>query len=349
MANTPKDNNNYIALEIISNKKNHFTLNICNNSDSCLEIEVKSSDNIYNLTYSGKFTLTSLKKLCKYFMMCESIEEVICSMKPLIGKSNLIEKNNEIDLLIPINHPLCKEALLTIPQKAKEVSESINELYKLIVNLKNIINSQQESINKQQEEIKELKKRIEILELQNGKYIEKNIEEDNGLNDSLILLDNKKSKESIKNWINRDKNLYFKLIFRKSRDGINCSDFHKHCDAQGPTVCLIRTTKNYKFGAYSSIFWQSSYKLSNENEGIVFLLSIDLNQKFEKIKKGAIQFSDYNYGPCFGDGGGCLYLKSDLNYGFIQNSNFLTNCELTHGEEKDFQVDEFEVFKVEFM
>ena len=243
MANTPKDNNNYIALEIISNKKNHFTLNICNNSDSCLEIEVKSSDNIYNLTYSGKFTLNSLKKLCKYFMMCESIEEVICSMKPLIGKSNLIEKNNEIDLLIPINHPLCKEALLTIPQKAKEVSESINELYKLVVNLKNIINSQQESINKQQEEIKELKKRIEILELQNGKYIEKNIEEDNGLNDSLILIDNKKSKESIKNWINRDKKLYFKLIFRKSRDGINCSDFHKHCDAQGPKFVLCEQIK----------------------------------------------------------------------------------------------------------
>ena len=349
MSNTPKDNNNYITLEIISNKKNHFTLNICNNSDSCLEIEVNSSDNIYNLSYVGKFTLNSLKKLCKYFMMCESIEEVICSIKPLIGKSNLIEKNNEIDLLIPINHPLCKEALFTIPHKAKEVSDSINELYKLIDNLKNIINNQQESINKQQEEIKELKKRIEILELPNGKYIGKNMEEYNGLNDSLILSDNKKSKESIKNWINRDKKLYFKLIFRKSRDGINASDFHKHCDNQGPTVCLMRTTKNYKFGAYSSISWQSSYKLSNEDEGRVFLFSIDLNQKFEKIKNGSIQFSINDYGPCFGERGGCLYLKNNLNCGFIQNSNFLSNCELTHGEEKDFQVDEFEVFKVEFI
>jgi len=41
-------------------------------------------------------------------------------------------------------------------------------------------------------------------------------------------------------------------------------------------------------------------------------------------------------------------LENDLNVGHISNSNFLTNCELTYGE-KNFKVDEFEVFKVEFI
>ena len=47
------------------------------------------------------------------------------------------------------------------------------------------------------------------------------------------------SKISIKNWINKDKEIKFNLIFRKSRDGENCSDFHRHCDNQGSTLCLI--------------------------------------------------------------------------------------------------------------
>jgi len=219
-------------------------------------------------------------------MMCESIEDVICSIKPLINNSNLVEKNDEIDLLIPINHPLCERALFTIPIKIKEISESLNELYKLINNLKNIINNQQEFINKQQDDINDLKRRIETLENKNkGNIIEKKIYENNTLNDSLILLNNNKSKISIKNWINKDKEIKFELIFRKSRDCENCSDFHRHCDNQVSTLCLIKTTKNYKFGAYSSIPWESSYKLSNDNEGKIFLFSVDLNKKFEKIRE----------------------------------------------------------------
>ena len=229
------------------------------------------------------------------------------------------------------------------------MSDSINELYKLINNLKNIINNQKEFINKQQVEINELKRRVETLENENKENIIEKMDENNGLNDSLILLNNNNSKISIKNWIDKDKKIKFKLIFRKSRDGSNCSDFHRHCDNQRATLCLIKTNKKYKFGAYSSIPWQSSYKLSNDYDGKVFLFSVDLNKKFEKIREGNIQFSDKNIGPSFGNAGGCLYLDNNLNKGYTSNSNFLTKCELTHGEEKNFKVDEFEVFKVEFI
>ena len=343
MINTPKYNTNNITLEILSNKSNRYSLNLFNNSYSYLEIEIKPVDKNSNSIYAKKFSLDEIKKLRKYFLICESLEDVICSIKPTIDKSNLIEKNREIELLIPINHPLCKEALFEIPQKAKEVTNSINELYNSINDLKYIINDQQEIISKQQKEINELKKRIEILE--NSK--KENIKENNGLNDSLIISNDKKTRMSIKNWIDKNQKIKFELIFRKSRDGQNCHDFHRYCDNQGATLCIIQTTKKYKFGAYSSIPWQSSFKLSKENEGNVFLFSLDLNRKFDKIKEGTVQFSDSDFGPCFGDNGGCLYLQADLNDGCIQNSNFLTNCELTHGEEKDFKVEEFEVFKVE--
>ena len=154
MINTPKYNTNNITLEILSNKSNRYSLNLFNNSYSYLEIEIKPVDKISNSIYAKKFSLDEIKKLSKYFLICESIEDVICSIKPTIDKSNLIEKNREIELLIPITHPLCKEDLFAIPQKAKEVTNSINDL-------KYIINDQQEIISKQQKEINELKKRIE--------------------------------------------------------------------------------------------------------------------------------------------------------------------------------------------
>ena len=73
-----------------------------------------------------------------------------------------------------------------------------------------------------------------------------------------------------------------------------------------------------------------------------------MNKKFDKIDKGNIAYTNREHGPCFGDGGGCMYLKKNLNEGFTKNYNFLTNCELTHGEEGDFKVEEFEAFKVIF-
>ena len=341
MSNNPIGNNIIIS-EIKSNKNNPYTLCIFNNSDSNLEIQIKPVQNISKIIFSKKFTLEQIQQLSKYFLLCESITDIICTIKPIINKSNLIEKNGEIDIIIPINHPLYKEALFTIPQKAKDVTESINELYESINDLKKIINNQQMLINEQKNEIEKLNKRIDSLENKN------NMEEYYDLNNSFILLNNQKYKESIKNWIDKNKKIKFKLIFRKSRDGSNSSNFHIYCDNQGATLCLIQTNKKYKFGGYSSIPWQNSYKLSGENEGNVFLFSLDLDRKYDKISEGDIQFSDKNYGPCFGKGGGCLYLREDLNKGFISNSNFLTNCELTHGEQGDFIVEEFEVFKVEF-
>jgi len=44
-----------------------------------------------------------------------------------------------------------------------------------------------------------------------------------------------------------------------------------------------------------------------------------------------------------------IFLYQDLNSGYIQNSNFLNNCELTKGEKGDFIAKEFEVYKVEFV
>ena len=55
--------------------------------------------------------------------------------------------NNEINLIIPLNHPICPQIIFNIKQK--DISELMNEIY-------NIINNQQNEKNKLNNEINNL-------------------------------------------------------------------------------------------------------------------------------------------------------------------------------------------------
>ena len=68
--------------------------------------------------------------------------------------------NNEINLIIPLNHPLCPQIIFNIKQKKKEILELINEIY-------NIINNQQNEINKLNNEIYKLNNELYNLEEMN--------------------------------------------------------------------------------------------------------------------------------------------------------------------------------------
>ena len=60
-----------------------------------------------------------------------------------------INLNNEINLIIPLNHPICPQIIFNIKQKQKDISELMNEIY-------NIINNQQNEKNKLNNEINNL-------------------------------------------------------------------------------------------------------------------------------------------------------------------------------------------------
>jgi hypothetical protein len=51
----------------------------------------------------------------------------------------------------------------------------------------------------------------------------------------------------------------FKLLFRSGSAGTpaTATSFHSRCDAQGPTVTLIRDTDGNVFGGYTSVNWSS--------------------------------------------------------------------------------------------
>ena len=52
------------------------------------------------------------------------------------------------------------------------------------------------------------------------------------------------------------------MIYKATVDGFKGSDFHRKCDNKGKTLTLIKTTKGYIFGGFTSESWggNSGYK-----------------------------------------------------------------------------------------
>jgi len=335
------------SIKIESNSNVKYNIEFIGYS-SYLNIKILNDEE--SKVYEQKFSMDKIKLISKYFLICESISDVISSIEPNIKQSNLIEENNNIHLIIPLNHPLCKEAIFIIHETIKIFSP--NELFNIITELKNNNKNQQNIINKQQEtinllwvNINELNERVKILE--NKIKETKNENDDNySLNNSKIILNDKEKEKTIRNWINPNQNIKFELLFRKSRDGSSCKIFHQYCDNKGPTLTLVETTKGYKFGGYTPYSFQSSTGYSPKSDNKTFIFSLNLMKKFTKIKNDSLLFFDSSFGPCFGKGGSDFYLDNNLDIGFTVDSSFLTKSELTNGEPGKFEVNELEIYKV---
>ena len=72
----------------------------------------------------------------------------------------------------------------------------------------------------------------------------------------------------------KDTKKEFTLIYKASRDGYLCNDFHSKCDKEGPTVTIIQSNIGYKFGGYTSIDWDISVNSYKKDE-LAFLFSLN--------------------------------------------------------------------------
>ena len=177
-------------------------------------------------------------------------------------------------------------------------------------------------------------------------------------NESSSILNNEISKQNIIiNWI-KDKvkkdSIQFELIFKMSIHGNTAYDFHKYCDNAGPTLILIKTTKDKIFGGFTPLNWkeesEKGVKFDESNE--TFIFSLNLMKKYDMIDyKGKEAIKCWNkMGPVFSNDFGLFEnLKKGESYANTY-SNFLSNnnLELTggKGKNKEFETKELEVYKV---
>jgi hypothetical protein len=152
----------------------------------------------------------------------------------------------------------------------------------------------------------------------------------------------------------------WKLLYRGSRDGFRASNFHEKCDNQTNTLTLIETTKDFIFGGFTPIAWDSSSGSKSDNSGKSFLFSLKNPRKSELRKfmlmsgQNAI-YCTSSYGPWF-PGNHDMIVYDNCN---TSNSNY-TNLggsyvndtgidgKLVFTGEQYFTVKEIEVFTIIF-
>ena len=101
------------------------------------------------------------------------------------------------------------------------------------------------------------------------------------------------------------------LLFRGSRDGWKCIDFHSRCDNKGATVVLFKTDKNKRCGGYTSANWHSGGKW--ESDKSAFLFSLDLKRKFSITNPLHTIACFSTHGPYFGHNQDLSAVHEDFN------------------------------------
>ena len=101
------------------------------------------------------------------------------------------------------------------------------------------------------------------------------------------------------NWINPNKEIKVKLLYRVSRDGDGPDIFHKYCDNKGPTILFAKISNGYRFGGVSGISWNCYGRWIKDKDA--FLFSLNNKLKFINNNTETTVYHGNDCGPDFGD------------------------------------------------
>ena len=327
-----------IDLKIEITKDEVYDLSLKNSSNSLL-ININKENCFPKLEYFKEFSLKELSQNSKFFKVFDDINTVIEGLKETFeNKKPQIQKEKEfIRLIIKPTLLALGESNLIIPIKKPDDKSIIAELCNVV--------------NNQGKEIESLKKTLNIL-VEKVEKLEQNQYKRKLKAMNTLLGDIIKTEEQynlICDWINREKNFNFKLLYKASTDGDTKNIFHKKCDNQGPTVSIIESKDGHIFGGYASQSWdKNTHFISDVNS---FLFNINAKRKYpgsnnSGIKNGYIcnfgcqkweELYLYDQFLSSGPRDGCYNGGDGYN---------LQNYEISGGK-GSYSVKEVEVYKVE--
>ena len=321
----------------IEEEKKKYNL-IVYNSSSTLVITISEGGDLLKKEYSKEFTLKDLSQNGKFFKLFDDIASCIISLKETFEnkKPRIKEENNYIELTIIPLLTAMGETTLIIPIKKSDDKEIINNLCDII--------------KVQANDIKDLKERVNILEEKMKKLEENNIIKRIKNKDGLIgdIIKNEEQYNLICDYIDKNKDFKFELLYKGTLDGDTYNIFHKKCDNQGPTISIIESTDGQIFGGYASKSWDINSK-SDIPDPDSFLFNINIKKKYcVSNNKGLFKSIGYIC-DIGGDSFHELWLDNNYlsKYGWCDNGNGFNfkNYELSGGK-KQFKVKEYEVYKV---
>ena len=343
-----------------------------------LKITFSCSNQILPINYENSYKKSELIQLSNYFSKFNSINEIFRNISILISEekyslSKVNENSTNKIILNLIPDPIEDkyddqlEITFNLPLLKISTESLVKNLYEIIANMSSQINSLNEKVKNletdhvSQNQILNSNKNMEKLTNKLNKYNKlvldlnndnKFLERAKIVMSNNILIDGKNEKNLFKNWINKG-NIKLSLIYKATVDSDFAGAFHYKCDDHSPTITIIRTDQELRFGGYTTKTWNCDNDCKEDNEAFLFSLN---NKKKYNVKKGTecAIYCNKDYGPSFGEGFDlCLcdnymgingsYSHFPTSYGKGYKSNELT------GGNFSFRVLDAEVYQVEFL
>ena len=329
-------NNNIYIIELNKKEENNkIIIQIINESNlSEKYITEFSSEYFISLTdiFKNK-TLSEIEKILKNLLDNKKY-------KLLFNQNNItIEFDIEIPFVdtIKIFLEIYKETLFSEIQLKKLISPLDDKISLLIDKIKTLEEKNKEIINK-----------LNSLQEENNKL--KNIENENCIfngKPSKIVISNDEIK-FLKEIIPNNK---FNLLYRATIDGDSFKTFHSKVDGKAPTIILIKTSKDKKWGAYTNNPWSSTGGCDDHPKATYFLFSISNQKKYirkEGITRSVCGGGKIRFCDTMGISTGSNILANNSGEEDAGNSaryeNYIVDYEITGS--KSFTCIEVEVYEV---
>ena len=299
---------------------------------NALVINVSEDESVPLINYNSKFSINDLLKFSKYFKLFDSIEELMPEIKNLCNENNIKIKKNKTSVILTLSLPLkvVEEVNLTIPQAEIDSKQ-------VIIDLCSTVN--------------ELKKKIKLLESNqiSDEQLEINLK-------SKDILLNEEEKKMVCDWIlkrmkSEGKKVQMTLLYKLTSHGDSASTFHSYCNNKGYTLSLIRNTKGYRCGGFTTQSWSSSGNYRSDQNA--FLFSLEYKEYYTTYDGQNAIYDVSSYGPTFGNGHD-LYIANSCSQNNSSYCNFPygysgTKSRCLSGGFYSFKVNEIEVYKIDII
>lgn len=310
----------------------------------------------------NKFSYNELIELIKPLKVNDNIDELYKNLIEFFNSNEYmwkeIENEDKIELIIKIynNKGIKENYSLFLKPTEQDFKKTRKLIIKKIVNLENenkILFEEnkklKENNSKLTEEIVNMKKEIEKI----NNFLLDKINSEKLISNSQIIT-NIEEIQFVFNNIERQslkKIKELKLLYRASENDGSSKLFHQKCDGKAPTITIIHSKNNYKFGGFTEKNWGSG----KQSDNTAFCFSINL-KKIYNIIKGKIAIVDSSrHGPIFyGDIcnfiqiGNNAFIKAEhhsCHKNFTNYEGVKNNFEITGGIEW-FEILDYEVFQI---
>ena len=343
--------------EINTNNKN-FELIIAYN-EQLIYFEINEKNNIIKEDYNIYISLEELVKIDRFFNQFETLKDAFDSLKILISKNNLFVIKEGINMKIKIINPVNnKEFYITIPLKEKDIKREINSIIPYINTLNEKVKNLENEVNILKNKLNDIHD-IYIYKDNIIQFIKVKIEKEEKKKKIYESSDIQKSKIVDKNeidiilkWLDYKNQFRLKLLLDSKIDGDSIETFLIRCSDKFPTIVFIKTTKDRRFGGYSSIPWKNTNG-SYERDMNSFIFSLDKRKRY-KINKSEYAIITNTHYFAFADGYGFRISKNSTsnNESYSDSNNNGTYIGATEkyelNGEKNFTVSSYEVYQIEY-